>query len=234
MSMLIVALTGGIATGKSVVTAVLEKHGCFIHSADRVARNLMKPGSPAWQKIVDHFGSPILNPDRTINRSELAAIIFSSKKERLFINRLIHPLVLEKKKQTIRRLSRKGSHKIFVSEAALTIESGFAGFFDRIVVVTCSPQIQLQRLMERDKISRQEAWKKIRSQMPSAQKMNQADYVIDASGSLGETIRQSNVLYRRLLDDYRKKNKKASASAGLPQAKSEAAKRMTGERKSGA
>lgn len=208
MSMLIVALTGGIATGKSVVAAVLEKQRCYIHSADRVARNLIKPGRPAWQKIVEHFGPQILNPDRTINRPKLADVIFSSRKERLFINRLIHPLVLEKKRQTARRLAKKATHKIFVSEAALTIESGFAGFFDKIVVVTCSEAIQLQRLMERDRISRQEAWKKIRSQMPSAQKAKQADHIIDTSGTLEETKRQSKILYRRLLDDYREKNKK--------------------------
>lgn len=206
--MLIVALTGGIATGKSVVAAVLEKHGCYIHSADQVARDLMKPGRAAWRKIADHFGPPILNPDRTINRPKLASIIFSSAEERQFVSRLIHPLVLEKKKQTIRRLAKKGSHRIYVSEAALTIESGFADFFDKIVVVTCPERIQLQRLMERDRISRREAWKKIRSQMPSAQKVKQADYVVDTSGSIETTIRQSNVLYRRLLDDHRKKNKK--------------------------
>jgi dephospho-CoA kinase len=215
MSMLIVALTGGIATGKSVIAAVLEKHGCYIHSADRVARNLMKPGRPAWQKIIEHFGAQILNPDRTINRSKLAAIVFSNGKERLFINRLIHPLVLEKKKQMVRRLAKKGNHKIFVSEAALTIESGLAGFFDKIVVVTCSEIIQLQRLMERDQISRREAWKKIRSQMPSVQKVKQADYVVDTSGSLEETIRQSEVLYRRLVDDYRNKSKKDIRLRGL-------------------
>ncbi|MDH7511804.1 MAG: dephospho-CoA kinase [Clostridiales bacterium] len=206
--MLTVALTGGIATGKSVVASVLKKQGCVVQSADRVARNLMKPGRVAWQKIVDHFGPHILNPDRTINRPKLAAIIFSSVKERQFVNRLIHPLVLEKKKQTVRQLAKKGLHKIFVSEAALTIESGFIGFFDKIVVVTCPERIQLKRLMERDRISRQEAWKRIRSQMPSAKKAKQADYVIDTSGSLEETIRQSEVLYGQLLDDYQKKNKK--------------------------
>ncbi len=190
------------------MASVLEKHGCALQSADRVARSLMKPGLFAWQKIVDRFGPAILNPDRTINRPKLAALIFSSVKERQFINRLVHPLVLEKKKQTVRRLAKKGLHKIFVSEAALTIESGYTCFFDKIVVVTCPERIQLKRLMERDRISRQEAREKIRSQMPSAQKIKQADYVIDTSGSLEETIRQSEVLYGRLLDDYRKKNKK--------------------------
>ncbi len=169
----------------------------------------MKPGLPAWRRIVKHFGPMILSPDQTINRSKLAAIIFSNKKERLFINRLIHPLVLEEKKRTVRRLEKKGGPKIFISEAALTIESGFAGFFDKIVVVTCPEETQLQRLMERDRIGRQDARKKIRSQMPSAQKLKQADYIIDTSGSLEETITQSEVLYRRLLADYRKKNKKA-------------------------
>ncbi len=208
MAMLTVALTGGIATGKSVVAGILRQHGCYVHSADQVAHDLMKSGKPAWQKIISRFGPQILNLDQTINRSRLGAIVFSDEKDRQFLNSLIHPLVLRKKKQVIHRLEKKGTYKIFISEAALTIESGYAPFFDRIIVVHCAEDIQVQRLMERDKISRREALEKIRSQMPSREKRTYADYVIDASGSLENTARQTNDVYRHLLSDYQRKLKK--------------------------
>lgn len=204
--MLIVALTGGIATGKSVVAEVLEDRGCYIDSADRAAHDLMKPGRPAWKKIISHFGPGILNLDQTINRSRLGEIVFSDDRKRHFLNELIHPLVLEKKKQKIRRLERKGIYRIFVSEAALTIEVGFESFFDKIIVVHCPEDTQITRLMRRDRISREAAEKRIRSQMSSRDKLKYADYEIDTSGSLEETKKQAEALYRRLICAYEKKN----------------------------
>ncbi|GAG27582.1 unnamed protein product, partial [marine sediment metagenome] len=109
--MLIVALTGGIAVGKSVVTKVLKELGCFIHQADKIAHQLMTPEKPAWKKIVDHFGSKILSQDNTINRFKLGAIVFSDEKERLFLNKLLHPLVFEKKKEIINKLKKEGEFK---------------------------------------------------------------------------------------------------------------------------
>ena len=212
--MLTVALTGGIATGKSVVAKVLADHCCYIHSADRVAHNLIKPGRPGWSRIVAHFGARILNPDRTVNRPLLGKIIFSSEAERQYLNRVLHPLVLEKKKQAVRKLERLGTHKVFISEAALTVESGFAPFFDKVVVVHCPENIQVERLMERDQITRREACKKIRSQLRSADKIRHADYLIDTSGTPAETAAQAERLYRSLLADFRKK--RAREKKGRP------------------
>jgi dephospho-CoA kinase len=203
--MLIVALTGSIATGKSIVADVLRRHGCYIHSADRTARELMEPGQPAWQKVVARFGPNILNPDQTINRSALGRIIFDDEKARLFLNHLIHPLVLEKKRELVDRLAKQGHVEIFISEAALTIEAGFIGFFDKVIVVHCRPEIQIQRLMERDGVARAEALKKIRAQMPAEDKRPYADYAIDTSGIIEETIRQSEQVYAKLLKDLERK-----------------------------
>jgi dephospho-CoA kinase len=200
-----VALTGGIATGKSVVARVLEAHGCHVHSADRIAHELMKPGRPAWRQIVAHFGPRILNHNRTINRSALGAIIFAAERERRFLNQIVHPLVMKEKRLAIRRLEKKGTRRIFVSEAALTIESGFAPFFDKVIVVHCPQSIQVKRLQERDRITRREALRKIRSQMPSALKAERADYLIDTSGTLEETVAQAERVYRRLAANYRQK-----------------------------
>jgi len=168
--MLTVALTGGIASGKSVVAKVLEELGCYVQNADLVARELTEPDKPAWKSVVAHFGQKILNPDRTINRSKLGEIVFSDKKGRLNLNSIIHPLIFEKRKEIIHSLRKEGTYKIFISEAALTIEAGFTDFFDRIIIVLCKKDIQITRLMERDQISRTAALKKIQSQMDPEEK----------------------------------------------------------------
>ncbi|MEW5901173.1 MAG: dephospho-CoA kinase [Acidobacteriota bacterium] len=208
MSILTVALTGGIATGKSVVAKLLEQRGCYVHHADQAARNLMRPRSPAWRKIVRRFGPRVLRSDQTIDRTLLGKIIFADPRQREFLNRLIHPLVLAQKKRIIRRLEKKGSHRLFVSEAALTIEAGYSGFFDRVIVVHCPEEIQVRRLQERDKISRAGALRRIRSQMPGAEKVKHADYLIDSSGTIEETAAQTQHVYRRLLSDYRAKQRR--------------------------
>jgi dephospho-CoA kinase len=200
--MLTAALTGGIATGKSVVAKALEELGCYIHHADEIAHELMSPGKPAWEKIVAHFGQRILNEDKTINRSRLGELIFADKKKRAFLNKLIHPLVLEEKKKAVTLLEKEGHYKIFISEAALTVEAGFAGFFDKVIIVFCKKQIQVKRLMERDKISRADALKKIKSQMEPKQKLKYADYVIETSGSIESTLEQTERVYRKLVQDY--------------------------------
>lgn len=200
--MLIVALTGGIAVGKSVVTKVLKELGCFIHQADKIAHQLIAPEKPAWKKIVDHFGSKILSQDNTINRFKLGAIVFSDEKERIFLNKLLHPLVFEKKKEIINKLKKEGEFKIFVSEAALTLESGYADLFDKIVVVYCKKDVQIERLMERDQISKNEAIKKIKSQMPPEEKLKFANYIIDTSSTLKSTIEHTERVFRNLMMDY--------------------------------
>jgi dephospho-CoA kinase len=201
---LTVALTGGIATGKSIIARVLAGPGFHIHSADRTAHELMLPGRPAWRRVVARFGRGILNADQTINRKRMGKIVFSSPADRLFLNRLLHPLVLEKKRREVRKLERLGQDKIFISEAALTIEAGLAPLFDKVVLAYCPESLQVERLMKRDRTSRKEARKKIRSQMRSAEKIPHADYLIDTSGTVGETEAQAVKLRRSLLADFRR------------------------------
>jgi dephospho-CoA kinase len=213
VSILTVALTGGIASGKSFVARILARHGCFVQEADRLAHDLMKPGRPAWDRIVHRFGTEILDSDRTINRRRLGAIVFSSDRDRQFLNRLVHPLVLAEKKATVRRLEEKGGHKIFVSEAALTIEAGYAPFFDKIIVVQCPEKVQVERLVKRDGITAREARRRIRSQMPAEEKARRADYLIDTSGSKGQTTAQTERVYQSLLEDFRRKQARARMSS---------------------
>ncbi len=200
--MLIVSLTGGIATGKSVVAQILKGLGCYIHNSDLIAHQLMTPFEPAWKQIIDHFGPFILKSDNTINRTKLGSIVFSDREERLFINNLLHPLVFKDKEETVIKLKAEGIYNIFISEAALTVEAGYAQFFDKIIITHCQFNIQIKRLIKRDGIDRTEAVKRIESQMPSEQKLEYADYTIDTSGAIEETIDQSEQVFRVLMSDY--------------------------------
>jgi dephospho-CoA kinase len=204
--MLVVALTGGIATGKSVIAQVWEQLGCYIHESDTLAHELQAPGHPIWKAIVSHFGNKILNPDKTINRQALGTIVFANAKEREFLNNLVHPMVMAKKKELIKKIYQEGRYKIFVSVAALTVEAGFAKFFDKIIVVHCDKETQLKRLMKRDDIKKAKAMEKINSQMPSEEKLELADYRIDSSGSLRETLDQAEKVFRNLMNDFELKS----------------------------
>ena len=110
--LLLVALTGGIACGKTVIAEILKNLGCYVEESDKVAHLLMEPEQPAWNELVSHFGKNILNPDRTVNRSKLGAIIFKNKKERLVLNQILHPRVMDQKRATIEKLRKKGEYKI--------------------------------------------------------------------------------------------------------------------------
>ncbi len=205
MPILTVALTGGIAVGKSVVASRLRDLGCYLHDADRAAHALMMPDGHAWREVVAHFGPGILAPDRTIDRRRLGEIVFADQRERRFLDELVHPLVMDEVRRAVEAQELKGQARIFVSEAALTIEAGFAPFFDRVVVVWCRPEVQLQRLMDRDHIDAGQAGLRIRSQMDLEEKKKHGHYLIDTSGSLGETIEQTDRLYGRLLKDHEEK-----------------------------
>jgi len=200
--MLIVALTGGIATGKSVVARLLKSRGCFIFEADKIAHVLMEPDQPAWHQILKHFGPGILNADRTIDRGRLGDIVFGDATERHALNNLIHPLVLEHQREIVLALTKEGRTRIFVSEAALVYEVGFARHFDKVVVVWCQPRLQLQRLMDRDNIGKDEALGKIQSQMDQEEKKKMADYLIDTSGTMFDTAHLTEVVYKSLSRDY--------------------------------
>lgn len=194
-------MTGGIACGKSVVARLLEEKGCFVLSADQAAHELMAPGRPAWKKIVARFGKGLLRADGTVDRSRLGPLVFSDPAARRFLDGLLHPLVLAEREKIVGRLEREGRVLIFVSEAALTIEAGYARHFDRVVVVHCSEAEQVRRLSARDGIGAKEAGRKIRSQMPQKEKLRQADYAIDTTGSLAETVEQTERVYARLFQD---------------------------------
>jgi dephospho-CoA kinase len=200
--MLTVALTGGIAAGKSVVARVFAAQGCALFRADEIARSLMSRDGPAYGPLVARFGPAILGREGAIDRKKLAGVVFGDEEGRRFVNRTVHPLVAEERRREISRLEAEDKTTIFVSEAALTIEAGLQDGFDKIVVVWCPPETQLARLMARDGLRRDEALRRLEAQMPVEEKLRYADYIIDASGSLERTIAQAVAVHAKLLEDY--------------------------------
>jgi dephospho-CoA kinase len=193
--MLKVGLTGGIAVGKSVVGEMFVAHGAHLVQADRIAHELMQPGESVYNKVKEHFGDGILNPDKTVNRAKLAEIVFtkgSDGKSRIEeLNRIVHPVVIARQDEWMGEIGRQDQHAVAIVEAALMIEAGAAKRFDRLIVVTCSPDQRVARFAARHKIdleaARKEVARRMAAQLPDEEKIKAADYVIDNSGPVEET-----------------------------------------------
>jgi dephospho-CoA kinase len=207
--MLKVGLTGGIASGKSVVGEMLVALGAHLVQADRIAHELMLPGQPVYNEVVRHFGGGILNPDLSVNRSKLAEAAFvsaaapsavSSRIQEL--NRIVHPAVLRSQEEWMEEAGRQDPHAVAIVEAALIIEAGAAKRFDRLIVVTCSEDQRIARFAARHKVdldaARKEVERRMAAQLPEAEKIKAADYVIDNSGSLDHTREQVKNVWEKL------------------------------------
>ncbi len=196
--MLKVGLTGGIATGKSFVLSVLRELGCEVMDADQTAREVVEPGQPAFEEIVAHFGREVVGEDSKLNRGKLGAIIFNNPAEREKLNAIVHPRVFEAQARWMAEIELRNPQAIVVIDAALMIETGSYRRFDKVVVVHCEPEIQLQRLIERNNLTKEEAMARISSQMPSAEKLKFADFAINTSLGFDDTRRQIESLYTQL------------------------------------
>jgi dephospho-CoA kinase len=203
--MLKVGLTGGIASGKSVVGEMLVALGAHLVQADRIAHQLMLPGQPVYNEVVRHFGGAILDPDLRVNRAKLAEAAFGSavsaaesKAEPSTLpsrieelNRIVHPAVIRSQEEWMEEMGRQDPHAVAIVEAALIIEAGAAKRFDRLIVVTCSDEQRIARYAARHKLeldaARKEVERRMAAQLPEAEKIKAADQVIDNSGSLDQT-----------------------------------------------
>ena len=215
--MLKVGLTGGIASGKSVVGEMFVELGAHLVQADHIAHELMLPGQPVYNEVVRHFGREILNPDGSLNRAKLAEAAFSSpvasaggtpanapsRIEEL--NRIVHPAVIRSQEGWMEEMGRQDPHAVAIVEAALILEAGMAKRFDRLIVVTCSEEQRVTRFAARQKLDQEAARKEVNrrmgAQLPEAEKVKAADYVIDNSGSLDDTRRQVTQVWRQLHTD---------------------------------
>jgi len=199
-------LTGGIASGKSAVGKMFVQRGAQLIQSDAVAHGLMEPGKPVYEEVVRHFGREILNPDGTVNRSRLAEIAFGSPgvaprvKE---LNEIVHPATIDYENQWLEEIGRRDPNAVAIIEAALILEAGAAGRFDRLIVVTCRPEQRIQRFARRLAISedaaRAEVTRRMAAQMPDEEKVKAADFVIDNSGSLDATEEQVQRVFALLL-----------------------------------
>lgn len=193
--MLKVGLTGGIATGKSYVLSVLRELGCEVMDADQTAREVVAPGQPAFDEIVAHFGNEIIGEDGQLNRPKLGAIIFNNAAEREKLNSIVHPKVFEAQARWMAEIENRKPSAIVIIDAALMIETGSYRRFDKVVVVHCQPEIQLERLMTRNNLTREEATARISSQMPSDEKLKVADFAINTSLGFEDTRQQVESLF---------------------------------------
>jgi len=230
-TMLKVGLTGGIASGKSVVGEMFIALGARLVQADRIAHQLMLPGQPVYNEVVRHFGGGILNPDLSVNRKKLAEAAFGApsaadrsttptaglssgiqalptQASRIQeLNRIVHPAVLRSQEEWMEEMGRQDPDAIAIVEAALIIEAGAAKTFDRLIVVTCSDEQRIARFAARQKLELDEARKEVErrmaAQLPEAEKIKAADYVIDNSGSLDQTREQVRKVWEKLRGDVR-------------------------------
>jgi dephospho-CoA kinase len=196
--MLKVGLTGSIAVGKSFVLGVLAELGCHVLDADATAREVVAPGTPGLKAVVAAFGEDILNSDRALDRAKLGAIVFADEPKRLQLNSLLHPFIIRAQDEQVRQWENEDPQGIAVVDAALMIESGGYRRFDKLVVVHCRPEVQLERLMARDELSRADAEQRIGAQMSQEEKKTYADFLIDTSEGFDSTRQQTENLFHKL------------------------------------
>jgi dephospho-CoA kinase len=183
-----IGLTGGFCSGKTFVLKVLEEQGCYTMRADDLAKNIIfSRDSPVLQEIVSAFGPEIFDPQKGLNKEKFSQVLFEDHEKRNFVNTIVHPLVGEERKKRIKAIEETRMYEFLIYESALLLESGIYKEFEKIIVVYSSHAVQIRRAMERDKLSRAEAQKRIQSQFPLREKLKVASYTIDSSGSFEKT-----------------------------------------------
>ncbi len=196
--MLIVGLTGGIASGKTVVSQILGEEGAHIIDADQLARELVHPHTPAWEELRKVFGEGILEKDGFIDRKALAEQVFSDPEQRNRLNRILHPRIKEEIDRRVREIGQTEPDAIIVIDAPLLIETGSHLHMDVVIVVSATESQQIERLKARSGTTEEEARRIIASQMLLKEKLKVADIVISNKGTLEETKRKSQEVYREL------------------------------------
>ncbi|MDN5345512.1 MAG: dephospho-CoA kinase [Clostridia bacterium] len=196
--MFIIGLTGGIASGKSTVAGILQGLGARVIDTDQVAREVVRPGQPAYQEIVAAFGRGILRPDGSLDRQALGRIVFSDAVAREVLNAVTHPRIREEVRAKIATLRQREPEAVVVIEAPLLLEAGMTDMVDAIWVVTAPAEVRLKRLMERDNLSLEEAASRLRAQMGERERLRYATRVIPTGGDLAATRASVLAAWREL------------------------------------
>jgi dephospho-CoA kinase len=189
-------LTGGIATGKTTVADLFREKGIYIIDADLIAREVVKKGMPAWRMIKEEFGDEILREDGELDRKKLGSIVFSSKEKIQKLNSIVHPFVRERMMEEIERAI--SMEKNILLDIPLLFENGIHQWLRPVILVYAPLEVQIERLMKRDGLSREECEKRIRAQMPIEEKKKLADYIIDNSSDISKTKRQVEEVYEKI------------------------------------
>ncbi len=191
---LILGITGSFGSGKTTVAKMFALHGARLMDADKIAHNVIKPGNIAYKRIIADFGKKILNKNKEINRSKLARIVFNNRKLLNRLNNIIHPQVI----RVIKKQIQASKSKIIVLDVPLLIEAGLKRIVDKIIVVQITREKQIQRIKNRTSLNRQDILKRIRSQFSQNAKLRFADFIIDNSGTIGETKKQVNEICKKI------------------------------------
>jgi dephospho-CoA kinase len=195
---LLVGLTGGIASGKSVVAARLGEHGAVVVDADKIAREVVEPGTPALRRIAEEFGSGVIAADGSLDRAALGAIVFADEGKRSILNAITHPAILELSQRRFREAGEADPDAIVVYDVPLLSEARGTAEFDVVVVVSAPEEVRIERMVSLRGMSRAEAENRIRSQVPEERRRALADVIIESGGTLDETLAQADRLWEDL------------------------------------
>ncbi|MGM0689442.1 MAG: dephospho-CoA kinase [Bacillota bacterium] len=197
--MYIIGLTGGIASGKSVVAEMLKEKGAYLVDADKLAREAVEPGRPAWQALVDWLGESILLTDQSIDRVKLAKLVFNDRQMLEKLNKIVHPWVGSRFIAISEEIEKKNPEAVLVYDVPLLIEAGMQEAVNHVLLVYVPRELQIKRLQQRDNLTRNEAELRLKAQIPLEDKINYADTVIDNSASLSETARQVDQFWQAVI-----------------------------------
>jgi dephospho-CoA kinase len=201
--LIVVGLTGGIASGKSTVSKIFDRAGAVVIDADLFARQVVEPGKPAWEEIRAQFGRQVFGPDGTLDRERLGDIVFQQNHLRRKLETIIHPRVRAHMDESLRTLSMTKPESVVVLDVPLLLETGMDRGLAEVIVVYAPPAVQRRRLMLRDGLSADQAQARIDAQMPIEQKRGVATLVIDNGGDLADTEKQAMAIYRDLVQRAR-------------------------------
>ena len=200
--MIIAGLTGSICCGKSTVARTFIDRGFFIVDADKIAHEIVKPGTQAWMDILVAFGKEYLNTDDSLNRSELGELVFNDPKEMDKLNTIMKPFLEERFKFAFEAYKNLG-FPIVIFDGPTIIESGHADLYRPLIVVSCDQDKQLERLMKRNHLTESQAMARINCQMPTSEKIKFADYVIDTNNTIEESINQTKIIIEKITKEIK-------------------------------
>ena len=210
--MLVVGLTGGVASGKTTVSQILRQEGAILIDADQIARELVQPRTPTWSELIRVFGKEILEADESINRKKLAAMVFSNHQKRRLLEEILHPQIRNEIDRRVEEIRKKDPEAVVVVDAALLVETGAYRRMDKLIVVTATEAQQIERLRKRTGAAQEEAKGIISSQMALEAKVNVADFIIRNEGTLEETSKKAKEIFQELKTIARHKRNQIPAS----------------------